>query len=497
MKNKSFIVANIILFISFTLTFFLIWLDKKFGIVGFEQLLFHILTSYEGASNTTILEFVYTFLPFLIFYIGFFVRLFKNQPHFEISFFKLNIEFDIFPFRLKTKKIHLMFSLIIFIIVMLFAMKRLQIFEFINNQTTYSNFYEEHYVNPDSIDLEFPENKRNLIYIFLESMEVAYTDYELKSGEVVNIIPNLAELASKNINISNNSGFGGAECAPLTTWTMSAIVGQSAGVPLNIPIDGNTYSNYNTFLPGITTLGNILEKENYNQVFMLGSDATFGGRRNYFNVHGDYEILDYKYYKEKKKIPEDYFVFWGFEDKKLFEFAKEELTILSKDDKPFNLTMLTVDTHFYDGYLDDECELKYDSSYLNSILCSDKKVGEFVKWVESQDFYDNTTIIISGDHTTMNDTFFYNEPLRNVYNVFINSKVKGENIKNRDFTTLDMFPTTLASIGVNIEGNKLALGVNLFSNEKTLIESLGKDNFYNQMALKSKYYTNKFVYNKK
>lgn len=497
MKNKTFAIANIIFFVSFTLFFFLIWLNEVFGIIGIEELLFHIFTPYEGASNTTILGFVYDFLPFMILYLCFFIRLFKKQPHFEINLFNLNIEFDLFPFRLKNKKNHLIFSLIVFMIVLIFAMQRLKIFDFIKNQITYSNLYEEHYVEPNSVNLQFPEVKRNLIYIYLESIETNYSNYKLNNGKIVNLIPNLTKLAKENINFSNNNTFGGALMAPLTSWTIAGIVGQTAGVPLNIPIDRNAYSNYNTFLPGVITIGDILESEGYNQVFMIGSDATFGGRRNYFNVHGNYEILDYKYYKEVNKIPEDYFVFWGFEDKKLFEFAKEKLINLSKESKPFNLTLLTVDTHFYDGYVDEECELKYDSAYANAIMCSDKKVGEFVNWIKKQDFYDNTTIVITGDHLTMNNIFFNEEPVRNVYDVFINSKVKGVNIKNREFTTLDMFPTTLASIGVEIEGNRLALGTNLFSDEKTLVESLGKDYFFEQLVLRSKYYNNKFIYNKK
>ena len=31
---------------------------------------------------------------------------------------------------------------------------------------------------------------------------------------------------------------------------------------------------------------------------MIGSDADFGGRKDYFKYHGDYEILDYNYAKD-------------------------------------------------------------------------------------------------------------------------------------------------------------------------------------------------------
>ena len=66
--------------------------------------------------------------------------------------------------------------------------------------------------------------------------------------------------------------------------------------------------------------------------------------------------------------------------------------------------------------------------------------------------------------------------------------------KNRIYSALDNYPTIVSAIGGNIEGDKLGLGVNLFSNEKTLLERYGtvkadielkkKSNFYNMKILK-------------
>ena len=62
---------------------------------------------------------------------------------------------------------------------------------------------------------------------------------------------------------------------------------------------------------------------------------------------------------------------------------------------------------------------------------------------------------------------------RTIYNAFINSAIEAEDdkyYKNRTFSSFDLYPTTLASLGVEIEDNKMGLGVNLFSDEKTLLE---------------------------
>ena len=63
---------------------------------------------------------------------------------------------------------------------------------------------------------------------------------------------------------------------------------------------------------------------------------------------------------------------------------------------------------------------------------------------------------------------------RTTYNCFINSKVTTDQIKNRQFTHMDMYPTTLAAMGFNIEGNKLALGTNLFLNYQRLLKNMAK-----------------------
>ena len=229
---------------------------------------------------------------------------------------------------------------------------------------------------------------------------------------------------------------------------------------------------------------------------MIGSEAEFGGRKNYFTQHGNYEIWDYNTAIETGKIPPEYRVFWGYEDEKLFEYSKEKLTELSMSGQPFNFTMLTVDTHFEDGYVCPQCIAQYGSQYANVISCASHQVAEFVSWIQQQPFYANTTIIITGDHLTMQSAgsnFFYEiDPKydRRIYNAIINPAVLPVNSVNREFNTMDMFPTTLASLGVNIEGNYLGLGVNLFSDQPTISEQYGRDMVNKELQRGSSFFDN-------
>ena len=138
-------------------------------------------------------------------------------------------------------------------------------------------------------------------------------------------------------------------------------------VPLKLSINGNAYGDYQTFLPGAVTLGDILNKNGYNQMIMFGSDASFAGRDSFYKSHGNYEIYDYYTALEDEKMTEEDFVWWGFEDKDLYKYAKEQITELSKKDEPFNFTMLTVDTHAQGGYLSSICKEKFNNNYKNVI----------------------------------------------------------------------------------------------------------------------------------
>ena len=226
---------------------------------------------------------------------------------------------------------------------------------------------------------------------------------------------------------------------------------------------------------------------------MVGSDASFGSRDLYFTTHGNYKIYDLYTARKNGIISNDYFVFWGFEDKILFEYAKQELNKISKNDEPFNFTLLTVDTHAQDGYMDNDCPVISDNLYLNSVYCSDKNVANFIDWLQKQSFYKNTTVVITGDHLSMNNYSFdevnSNGYTRTIYNAFLNSPIKPVTSSNRTFTTLDMFPTTLAALNVKIDGERLGVGTNLFSKENTITEKYGLDNVYLELRKYSPFYS--------
>ena len=61
--------------------------------------------------------------------------------------------------------------------------------------------------------------------------------------------------------------------------------------------------------------------------------------------------------------------------------------------------------------------------------------------------------------------------------------------------SFDLFPTTLAALGVEIPGDRLALGTNMFSKTKSLEEEMGTEAYRSELAKKSRYYMSNFIRN--
>ena len=465
------------------------WVLDTWGLLSIDEIIFHLKVPLDGTNSDVVLDGINACVPLavLVLFLSIFLIIGLRNKHGKC-----------------------MIALFLVAVIACGSAGRaayevydeLDVKEYLVSQKKESHFIEQNYVDPRTTKITFPDKKRNLIYIYLESMESTFASKGDGGGLDFNCIPELTTLSEENTNFSNSDKLGGGYPAYGGTWTMAGIFSQTSGIPIKNSEQTDdvnaTLTEQSSFSSQARNLEDILADEGYNQCFMIGSDATFGGRRAYFESHGkgQTEICDYNTAKENGQIPEDYYVWWGYEDQKLFANAQEKLTELSSKDEPFNFTMLTVDTHFEDGYVCEQCQNEFgDNQYANVMACSSRQVDAFVKWIQQQPFYENTTIVISGDHLTM-DSDFCNDVSedyeRSVYNVFINLPegldTSFEKTHNREFATLDMFPTTLAAMGVTIEGDRLALGVNLFSDEQTLTEQYGRKGLDKELMKKSKFY---------
>ena len=460
----------------------IIWIKVTFNKLNFGNLIFHLKVPLKGGTP---IRYYYSFTLFNLF-IPVILTLSISFLHIKFVHSDLKgISSLLFPLVFTLKHIELT-VLVLFIIDVFLVIVFVDFKSFISYYKKTTLIYNTHYIDPIKTKITFPDTKNNLILIYLESMESSFQSKDSGGYFDINFIPELTELASENINFSSTNNIDGAIQILGAEWTMAAMVASSCGIPLRIPVHQNGMFRYQKFLPGVMSIGDILNEQGYEQVLMIGYRKNFAGTDLFFEPHGNYKIIDPDYFKQKGLINKDYKFGWGIEDYRIYECAKEEIKNLSKQNVPFNFTMATVDTHEPNGYTCPSCTKKHSDKYKNVLSCASRQLYDFILWIQAESFYKNTTIVVLGDHLSRVSKDFGSH--RRIFNVIINSRILPKKAKNREFCTLDWFPTIIESIGGNIEAEGLALGRSLFGNNKTLIEELGFDKFQKEINMNSAIY---------
>ncbi len=483
LRKILWVLSVVLLFVIGFLAFFSArWYVRTYGRIGFDSVMFTLTGNLNGVNVEHLISYlVGGALPVVI-----------CTALFCLIIWLLHKKRRLLP-RLVT-----VVTLVLSLSLTVHAAFHVELVDYIVTGSQDTTLFEEKYVDPATANIQFPEEKRNLVYIVLESMETSYFSTAQGGGMDENLIPSLYALAQENVNFSHNGDVGGFREVPGASWTIGALVSQTAGIPLKTPTLGrNNYGDEGEFLPGLHTLFNVLQQQGYQQALMVGSDSEFGGRRPYYLTHGVDHVYDLYTAWEDGPIESGYDNnFWGFEDLYLYQYAQQKLTQMAAGEAPFAFTLLTVDTHSPSGYECALCENQYEDGYANVISCADRQLAEFLSWLQAQPFYENTAVIITGDHGSMNNEFFLENMAdgyeRHIYNCFINAAAAPEQTQNRNFCALDMFPTTLAAMGCTIEGDRLGLGTNLFSGTPTLMEEMGYHDFCVELTKNSAYYEENF-----
>lgn len=491
-RNKAkVILLNILFGVIFTLgvsTFVVCaWYAMTYDL-EFKELLYTLASPLKGTGESTVSLILRSCLPIVLVLLAAYV----------VAAVLLDRYREAIPHG---KQLGAAFCSLVLAASLVFAIFSLRLPAYVKALREKTTIYEDYYVDPDTVSITAAGETRNLIYIYLESMETTYAAKDIGGAQYTNFMPELTALAEENLSFSDKSeGLLGGFHTPLGTgWTMAALLATTSGVPFSFPLGENGHNKMvyrETFASGLTTLGDILAEKGYRQEFLCGSDASFAGRDTYFRQHGSYEIFDLFTAREEGYVASNYHnKWWGFEDEILYEIAKDELLELASGDQPFNLTMLTVDTHHVDGYLCRLCERDYGNRLANVVSCADRQLAAFIAWCQEQDFYENTTIVITGDHPRMDTTLVegteYDD--RTIYNCFINAvPTPAGDTTERVMTSFDLFPTTLAAIGFTVEGDRLGLGVDLFSTTPTLAEQLGYHTLETEVNKFSDYYIREF-----
>ena len=472
-----------LLFLGFLCYYSARWYLSLYGSLDFNAILFTLLSGLGGLEQSILVNFFRQPLSLTIYSTVVMTLLFGVQRRFHLRLVIRKKAVTLMP--LKPKQ----FVFASFLLLCVLAWQAASIVmlpKWVSDLGKVSALFQEEYVSAEDVNITFPEEKRNLIYIYAESMESTYFSKDQGGQMAQCLIPELYELAMENTSFSDTDKLGGWGEFKCTTWSTAGIIAQTGGMPLLLPFGGNSTDAFRRPLASATLLWDILEEEGYYQAVMMGYDKQFSDQVSLMECHGIDRIYDWNTAITDGVIPPDYNVWWGMEDSKLFDYAKQELLKISAGEQPFQFTLATIDTHMPEGYICSECPSRFAQQYENVVACSSAQIAEFVTWIQQQPFYENTTVIICGDHLSMANKYFASVPMdkesRRVYNCIINAAVEAGNTKNRTFSPMDMYPTTLAAMGCSIEGDRLGLGVNLYSDLPTLAETMGVKQLNRQIS---------------
>ncbi len=150
-------ILSLVAFTTFLLTFGLIYLCSNWDYLTVGEIIYHIKSPLKGASESSVWPVIFLcVLPAAVVAVG------------------INILVNI---RKKKKKLWRIMTIVLAGVVLVcnfYSWNKLEVIDYAVCQMHKSDFIEKNYANPANVRITFPEQKRNLIYIYLESMEVTF-----------------------------------------------------------------------------------------------------------------------------------------------------------------------------------------------------------------------------------------------------------------------------------------------------------------------------------
>lgn len=347
-----------------------------------------------------------------------------------------------------------------------------------NDLVTVQDYAKNQHVkaNPETFGLA---KDRNVIYIHLESFQQFLIDYKLKDDQGVEheVTPFINSLYHSNETFSFDNAFhqvGSGKTSDAETLIENSFFGLSQGPLFSQLGDKNTFQS----------APNILKQEaGYSSAVFHGNDGSFWNRNEAYKHIGYEHFFDASYYDVNENNSFQY----GLHDK---PFMAQSAQYLEHLQQPFYSKFIAVTNHYPYSQLKGEEGgfplAKTPDATINGYFATanylDKAVEEFFNYLKATGIYDNSIIVMYGDHygisTSRNKYLadllgkskddwseFDDAQLQRVPVMYhIPGQSKG-GINHTFAGQVDMLPTLLHLLGV--DGSKyIQLGQDMLSKDK-------------------------------
>ncbi len=318
------------------------------------------------------------------------------------------------------------------------------------------------------IDSQPNSGPKNVLHILLESTERSFFD-ESQFGDVMAPLAGFEKrgLSAHNIMEAAN-----------TNHSIGGAVAALCGIPFQNDafVGSGTLKEFQTFLPRLTCLGDVLKPKGYEMSYLSGWPIDFLGQGVFYTSHGYQAAYGSNEIKTVAPGPGEIF---GVGDDQVLRATYAKLEEYGQTDNPFVITLGLSGGHAPDGFTADVCKGKTgidagQPNIVHALKCTNMLVADFINRAEAEGLLEDTIVILQSDHlgheSTVSDALSRYDR-RNLFVMF------GAGIEplvhDAPATTFDIYPTILQALGYELELGKAGVGVSLLSGEKTLVDIEG------------------------
>ncbi|WP_415592533.1 LTA synthase family protein [Liquorilactobacillus ghanensis] len=229
---------------------------------------------------------------------------------------------------------------------------------------------------------------KNVFIFHLESFQQFLIDYKVDGQEVT---PNINKFYHDQNTLSFDNFFnqvGQGKTSDAETMLENSLYGLPTGSVMT------EYGTSNTF----QALPAILDQNGYSTAAFHGDVGSFWNRDNTYKSWGYQHFFDEDFYKEKT----NYNIGYGLKDK---IFLKQAVQYLQQLPQPFYAKIITLTNHY--PYELDKINQSIPKTktgdqtvdgYVQTAHYLDQAFGEFIQYLKKSGLYDNSMIVVYGDH---------------------------------------------------------------------------------------------------
>ncbi|HET6546155.1 MAG TPA: sulfatase-like hydrolase/transferase [Rhodanobacteraceae bacterium] len=300
---------------------------------------------------------------------------------------------------------------------------------------------------------------RNLLLVYLESLERSYTDESRFPG----LTPNINRLRAQGLDFSGFRTFPGA------TYTIAGLFASQCGAPFLLNsvfgedigklgfVPGNDNTTAASFHSDLACLGDVLHAAGYQQTFVSGVSLGFTNKGEFLRLHGYDEALGEEEIERRhgNALPR---IGWGLPDRDVFAEALDGYRYREAAGRPFSMVVETADTHPPSGYMLKGCEryAPIANDMLDAVHCTDRLLGRFLDTLSHEPGWGNTVVVVMSDHLAMRNAAspLYPPAGQRQPLLFVLNAGAGE--RPVRLLHMDIAPTVLSLLGVHSNARFLA-----------------------------------------